>query len=97
MAMICLLGVLVFGEAEGEMKRVLSEDGERPARAGTWIGDMERGMGGAMGVVAGINERDKTGKGCRSDASLCEIALGWKRYRAAGYFGTGRTPKRPST
>lgn len=81
-------------QACGGIMSVNGEEGRPPARVGTSIVDMGTGMWCAMGVLAALNDRNKTGKGCRIDTSLYETALGWMHYHAAGYYGTGKPPKR---
>jgi crotonobetainyl-CoA:carnitine CoA-transferase CaiB-like acyl-CoA transferase len=81
-------------QACGGIMSVNGEEGRPPARVGTSIVDMGTGMWCAMGVLAALNDRHKTGKGCRIDTSLYETALGWMHYHAAGYYGTGKPPKR---
>jgi len=81
-------------QACGGIMSVNGEEGRPPARVGTSIVDMGTGMWCAMGVLAALNDRHKTGKGCRIDTSLYETALGWMSYHAAGYYGTGKNPKR---
>jgi crotonobetainyl-CoA:carnitine CoA-transferase CaiB-like acyl-CoA transferase len=81
-------------QACGGIMSVNGEEGRPPARVGTSIVDMGTGMWCAMGVLAALNDRHTTGKGCRIDTSLYETALGWMNYHAAGYYGTGRNPKR---
>lgn len=81
-------------QACGGIMSVNGEEGRPPARVGTSIVDMGTGMWCAMGVLAALNDRHKTGRGCRIDTSLYETALGWMHYHAAGYYGTGKPPKR---
>ena len=81
-------------QACGGIMSVNGEEGRPPARVGTSIIDMGTGMWCAMGILAALTDRHKTGKGCRIDTSLYETALGWMHYHAAGYFGTGKPPKR---
>ncbi|MCG8545910.1 MAG: CoA transferase [Alphaproteobacteria bacterium] len=81
-------------QACGGIMSINGEEGRPPARVGTSIVDMGTGMWIAIGVLAAIHQRDETGKGCRIDASLYETALGWIHYHAAGYYGTGKAPKR---
>lgn len=81
-------------QACGGIMSVNGEEGRPPARVGTSIVDMGTGMWCAMGVLAALNDRQKTGKGCRIDTALYETALGWMHYHAAGYYGTGKPPKR---
>jgi len=81
-------------QACGGIMSVNGEEGRPPARVGTSIVDMGTGMWCAMGILAALNDRHKTGKGCRIDTSLYETALGWMSYHAAGYYGTGKNPRR---
>jgi len=81
-------------QACGGVMSVNGEEGRPPARVGTSIIDMGTGMWCAMGVLTALHQRNETGKGCRVDTSLYETALGWMHYHAAGYYGTGKPPRR---
>ncbi len=67
-------------------------DGE-PARVGTSIVDMGTGMWAALGIVAALRERDRTGRAVEVTTALFETALMWGCYHIMGYLGTGDVPR----
>lgn len=84
-------------QAFGGIMSVTGEEGRPPVRVGTSIVDMGTGMWCAMGVLAALQTRNRTGKGCRIDASLYETALAWMNYHAVSYFGDGTIAERRGT
>ena len=66
---------------------------QEPARVGTSIVDMGTGMWAALGVVAALRERDRTGRAVEVTTALFETALTWVSYHAAGFFGDGEVPQ----
>lgn len=60
-------------------------EAERPGvRVGVQLLDMGTGMWAALGCMAGLLQRERTGQGAVVDTSLFETALGW----LAGFFAT---------
>jgi crotonobetainyl-CoA:carnitine CoA-transferase CaiB-like acyl-CoA transferase len=84
-------------QAFGGIMSVTGEEGRPPVRVGTSIVDMGTGMWCAMGVLAALQTLNKTGRGCRIDASLYETALAWMNYHAVSYFGDGTIAERRGT
>jgi crotonobetainyl-CoA:carnitine CoA-transferase CaiB-like acyl-CoA transferase len=58
------------------------------------ISDIGTGMFGAIGVLAAIVARTRTGEGQHVDASLLETPIAWSIYEASSYFATGQVPER---
>jgi formyl-CoA transferase/CoA:oxalate CoA-transferase len=50
-------------------------------------------MWAALGIVAALRERDRTGRAVEVTTALFETALTWISYQAAGYFGDGVVPQ----
>src|SRR5207247_497720 len=73
------------------------EDGGPPTRMGTAVLDMGTGMWAAMGILAALVQRERTGLGCTVDTSLFETALGWLTGHFAGYRLSGQLPVRHRT
>ena len=84
-------------QAFGGIMSVTGEEGRPPVRVGTSIVDMGTGMWCAMGVLAALQNLNKTGTGGKIDASLYETALGWMNYHAVSYFGDGTIAERRGT
>ncbi|HBH02176.1 MAG: formyl-CoA transferase [Candidatus Rokubacteria bacterium RBG_16_73_20] len=58
------------------------------------IADIGTGMFAAIGVLAALAHRARTGRGQRVDASLLETPIAWSVYEAAAFFATGERPRR---
>jgi crotonobetainyl-CoA:carnitine CoA-transferase CaiB-like acyl-CoA transferase len=67
--------------------------GQEPARVGTSIVDMGTGMWAALGIMAGLRQRDATGRAVEVTTALFETALMWVSYHAMGYLGSGEVPQ----
>ena len=81
-------------QASAGLMSVTGEGGDRPpVRVGTSIIDMGTGMWTALGIMAAVRQRDKSGEGCTIDASLYETAIAWMTYHAAAYDASGDIPK----
>ena len=80
-------------QAYGGLMSINGHPGQEPARVGTSIIDMGTGMWAALGIVAALRERDRTGRAVEVTTALFETALTWISYQAAGYFGDGTVPQ----
>ena len=69
------------------------EDGP-PTRVGMQVLDLGTGLWAALGTLAALLDREKTGRGCVVDTSLYETALGWLSVHFAGFQATGEHPRR---
>jgi len=68
---------------------------DRPGvRIGTSVLDLGSAVWAALGCVAGLLERERTGEGCVVDASLYETALGLLTVHFARYQASGKLPER---
>ncbi len=84
-------------QALGGIMSVTGEIGRPPVRVGPSIIDMGTGMWCAIGILAALNRRLETGKGCIIDASLYETSLGWMASPVATTQATGEIPGRQGT
>jgi crotonobetainyl-CoA:carnitine CoA-transferase CaiB-like acyl-CoA transferase len=73
------------------------DEGGPPTRIGTSILDYGTGMWTAIGALAGLVQRQQTGRGCVVDASLFETALAWMKGHFASYRASGEVPERHRT
>jgi crotonobetainyl-CoA:carnitine CoA-transferase CaiB-like acyl-CoA transferase len=71
---------------------------DRPGvRIGTSVLDLGSATWAALGCVAGLLQRERTGKGCVVDASLYETALGLLTVHFARYQASGELPERQTS
>jgi len=80
-------------QAFGGIMSVTGEPGGAPVRCGLSFVDLTTGILCALGVVAALHVRDRTGRGQRVDGSLLETALGLLNYQAQSYLLTGEVPR----
>jgi crotonobetainyl-CoA:carnitine CoA-transferase CaiB-like acyl-CoA transferase len=64
-----------------------------PMRVGVAIGDQTAGMWCAMGVLAALNERQRTGNGQRVETSLLAGLVGLLSVQGQRYLSLGEVPK----
>lgn len=76
-------GMTLTGEAGGE-----------PLRAGIPIGDLGGGLFGALGVLAALQARQKTGRGQHVDISMFDCQLSLLNYMATMFLMSGNSPGR---
>ena len=68
-------------------------DGE-PMRIGIPVADIFTGVYSAVGILAALHEREKTGKGTLVDTALLDTQTGVLANQALSYFATGKAPGR---
>lgn len=64
----------------------------RPLRAGTSVNDIMGGMFGAIGVLAALRERDRTGRGQEVQSALFENCVFLSAQHMQQYLMTGEAP-----
>jgi crotonobetainyl-CoA:carnitine CoA-transferase CaiB-like acyl-CoA transferase len=79
-------------QAAGGLISMTGEPGRPGVRVGSSLIDMGTGMWAALGVLASLLERERTGKGAVVDTSLYETALGYIGYHLVGYLADGTVP-----
>lgn len=79
-------------QALGGGMSITGTDSEHPTRAGIPIGDLGGGMFGAMGVMAAIIERERSGKGQHVDISMLDCQISMLNYMATMFFLSGEVP-----
>ncbi len=73
------------------------DEGGPPTRIGTSVLDYGTGMWAAIGALAGLVQRQRTGRGCVVDASLFETGLAWLKGHYASFRASGVVPERHRT
>src|SRR5262245_53333256 len=80
-------------QAYGGLMSINGHPGQEPARVGTSIVDMGTGMWAALGILAGLRQREATGRAVEVTTALFETALMWMSYHASGYWGSVEIPQ----
>ncbi len=79
-------------QAMGGIMSVTGWPGERPARVGTSIGDIAAGLFTVAGILAALNDRHRTGKGCFVDVAMLDGQIAILENAVARYAVTGVAP-----
>src|SRR5947209_1092832 len=77
----------------GIMDLTGTPDGE-PQRTGVPVADIFTGVYSALGIVAAVAERERTGRGCLVDTALLDSQVGVLANQALNYLASGKPPKR---
>lgn len=70
------------------------EPGRAAVRAGIPLGDLSAGMYAAIGALAALEERRRTGKGKHIDISMLDCQVAMLTYQAAYYLHSDKIPGR---
>jgi crotonobetainyl-CoA:carnitine CoA-transferase CaiB-like acyl-CoA transferase len=73
---------------------VTGEPGREPQKAGVAVTDILTGLYGAVGILAAIEQRHRTGRGQHIDMALLDCATAAMANQAMNYLATGRAPLR---
>lgn len=69
-------------------------EGDEPVRVGVSLIDMGTGVWSALGIVAAVLDRSRSGKGALVETSLLETGVTWMTVFIAGFLATSRLPKK---
>jgi crotonobetainyl-CoA:carnitine CoA-transferase CaiB-like acyl-CoA transferase len=84
-------------QAAGGLISITGETGRPGVRVGSSLIDQGTGTWAALGVLAALLERERTGEGAVVDVSLYETAVGYIGYHLAGYLADGTVPRGEGT
>ncbi|MEE9219687.1 MAG: CaiB/BaiF CoA-transferase family protein [Acidobacteriota bacterium] len=82
-------------QGEGGLMSLTGQRSGPPSKVGVAVADIGAGMFAAVGILAALAARERTGRGQRVETSLLEGQVAWLTYMAGNYFATGRNPERP--
>jgi crotonobetainyl-CoA:carnitine CoA-transferase CaiB-like acyl-CoA transferase len=84
-------------QAAGGLVSITGEPGRPGVRVGSSLIDLGTGLWAAVGILAALLERERTGVGRVVDVSLYETAVGYVAYHLAGFLADGTVPGREGT
>jgi formyl-CoA transferase/CoA:oxalate CoA-transferase len=84
-------------QAAGGLISMTGEPGHSGVRVGSSLIDMGTGMWAALGILAALLERERTGQGAVVDTSLYETSLAYIGYHLVGYLADGSVPSPQGT
>jgi formyl-CoA transferase/CoA:oxalate CoA-transferase len=84
-------------QGEGGIMSLTGEPQGPPCKVGVAVADIGAGMFAAIGILAALEARRRSGRGQWVDTSLLEGQVSWMTYMASAYFATGVNPPRPGT
>ena len=82
-------GLDIMAQARGGLMSITGAPGGPPAKVGVPICDLVCGLYMALGIVAALRERDRSGAGQYLDVSLLESAVSLAVWEAGRFFATG--------
>lgn len=84
-------------QAAGGLISVTGEPGRPGVRVGSSLIDQGTGTWAALGILAALLERERTGEGAVVDVSLYETAVAYIGYHLVGYLADGTVPRGEGT
>jgi len=87
-------GYDIIGQAMGGLMSTSGWPGGSPTRTGTAMGDVLGGLGCAIGVLAAVINKIKTGEGQKVDVALVDSVVSSLEIINQIYLATGRVPER---
>lgn len=83
----------VIVQAMGGIMSITGEPGGRPVRPGASYGDITAGLFTAVGILAALHERERSGLGQAIDVSMLDCQVTVLENAFMRYFVTGRPPE----
>ena len=87
-------GYDILAQAEAGVMSFTGEPGGDPVRFPIAIADMTTGMYAAMGILAALYARERTGQGDFLDMALFDSQLTWLANIGSSYLNAGVSPRR---
>ncbi len=79
-------------QAMGGLMSVTGHPGSPPTRVGTSVGDIAAGLFAAIGILAALHERERTGLGQMVDVAMLDCQVAILENAIATYSATDRVP-----
>ena len=82
----------IIAQGMGGIMSITGEPGGPPVRPGTSLGDIAAGLFTAIGVLAALHERERSGRGQMIDVAMLDCQISILENAFARYFATGEVP-----
>jgi CoA:oxalate CoA-transferase len=82
----------IIAQGMGGIMSITGEPGGPPVRPGTSLGDIAAGLFTAIGVLAALHERERSGRGQMIDVAMLDCQVSILENAFARYFATGQVP-----
>ena len=86
-------GFDLIAQGMAGLMSVTGDPGGAPVKCGVPVADLAAGLYAAIGILAALRARDRTGRGQRVGTSLFEAALGLSVWESTEYWATGEAPR----
>lgn len=83
----------IIVQAMGGIMSITGEPGGRPVRPGASMGDISAGLFTAIGILAALHERERSGTGQEIDISMLDCQVSVLENAIMRYFVTGAPPE----
>ncbi len=83
----------IIAQGMGGIMSITGEPGGPPVRPGTSLGDIAAGLFTAIGVLAALQERERSGRGQMIDVAMLDCQVSILENAFARYFATGKVPE----
>ncbi len=89
-----LPGYDIIAQAYGGLMDITGQPDGPPTRVGSSVADIFAGLYAAVGILAAIHKREKTGEGCRIDIAMVDSIVSVLENAVVRYTLTGKIPRR---
>ncbi|WP_119303401.1 CaiB/BaiF CoA transferase family protein [Dongia deserti] len=83
----------IIAQAMGGIMSLTGHDGGPPTRVGSSIGHLGAGLFTALGIVAALHDRTRTGKSMLIDVAMLDSQIGLLENAIIRYCASGQSPK----
>ena len=83
----------IIAQGMGGIMSITGEPGGPPVRPGISLGDIAAGLFTAIGVLAALHERERSGRGQMIDVAMLDCQISILENAFARYFATGQVPE----
>jgi crotonobetainyl-CoA:carnitine CoA-transferase CaiB-like acyl-CoA transferase len=87
-------GYDLMAQGIGGIMDLTGDPAGEPQRAGVPVADIFTGVYSAVGILAALAQREKTGRGCLVDTALVDSQVGVLANQALNYLVSGKVPTR---